>query len=146
VDARDNVFIADSYNNRVRRVDAATGIITTVAGSGQSSTPTGDGGPATAATLSTPDSVAVDASGNLFIADTGHGVIRRVDALTGNISTVAGTTNSNGLGDNGPATAAYLGSISAIAVDRAGNLYIAESSGNGRVMRVDFATGIISPF
>lgn len=94
VDAAGNLFIADFGNHRIRKVDAQTGIITTVAGSG----PTdpwnggfsGDGGPATEARLNSPEDVIVDASGNLLIADTGNHRIRRVDRQTGIITTIAG--------------------------------------------------------
>ena len=93
LDAVGNLFITDSSNDRVRRVDVATGVITTVAGTGTRGF-SGDGGPATSATLRVPSGVALDASGNLFIADKSNGRIRRVDSATGVIITVAGTSTS----------------------------------------------------
>src|SRR5207247_355534 len=87
VDRVGNLFIADRDNNRIRRVDAKTGIITTVVGKGTASF-SGDGGPAVNAGLNFPRSVAVDGAGNLFIADSGNNRLRRVDALTSIITTV----------------------------------------------------------
>jgi len=140
VDAAGNLFIADSGNHRVRRVDATTGIITTVAGNGILGY-FGDGGLATAASVAGPQGVAVDAAGNLFIADSGNHRVRRVDATTGIITTVAGDGMGGYSGDGGPATAAKLRSPAGSAVDAAGNLFIA---GGDRVRRVDATTGIIT--
>jgi len=124
VDAAGNLYIADHLNNRVRRV-APGGIVTTVAGNGDSGY-SGDGGPATAASLYQPWGVAVDAAGNLYIADTRHNRVRKVTP-GGTITTVAGGGAwSSSLGDGGPATAAWLRSPSGVAVDAAGNLYIAD--------------------
>jgi hypothetical protein len=99
LDGLGNLFVADASNNRVRRVDAATGTITTVAGGG--TTGLGDGGPATLAQLGYPEGVALDGSGNLYIADSGNGRIRVVDAATGTISTLAGNGISGFSGDGG---------------------------------------------
>jgi sugar lactone lactonase YvrE len=139
VDDAGNFFFADQLNHRIRRVDAVTGIITTVAGNG---TPGygGDGGPATSASLREPPGVAVDPAGNLFIADPVNHRIRRVDATTGIITTVAGNGISGFSGDGGPATSANLG-IGGVAVDKAGNLFIITSNA---IRRVDAATGIIT--
>ena len=142
VDASGDLFIADTSNDRVRRVDAATGVITTVAGTGISGF-SGDGGPATDAQLNEPFGVAVDASGDLFIADTSNDRVRRVDAATGVITTVAGTGISGFSGDGGQATDAQLNDPSGVAVDASGNLFIADTS-NDRVRRVDSATGVIT--
>jgi sugar lactone lactonase YvrE len=143
VDAAGNLFIADTDNQRVRRVDAVTGTITTVAGTGVVGFGVGDGGPAAAAPLTYPHGVAVDAAGNLFIADTGNSRVRRVDAATGVITTVAGTGAFGFGGDGGPATGASLDKPYGVAVDAAGNLFIADTS-NHRVRKVDAATGVIT--
>src|SRR5947207_3060153 len=129
VDGEGNLFIADSGNSRIRRVDAATQVITTVAGNGTGGF-SGDGGPATAAKLAGPGGVAVDAAGNLFIVDSGNSRIRRVDAATQVITTVAGNGTYGFSGDGGPATAAELAFPTGIAVDRVGNLFIADPINN----------------
>lgn len=145
LDADDNLFIADTRNNRIRRMDHATGIITTVAGYGTADY-SGDGGPATNAELNRPQGLAVDKSSNLFIADTGNNRIRRVDKTTGFITTVAGDgTCCSGLnrGDGGPAIDAALDKPYGVLVDVSGDLLIADFF-NNRIRRVDHATGIIS--
>ncbi len=143
VDAKGNLFIADSSNNRIRRVDAVSGIMTTVAGNGIVGS-TGDGGPATSASLNTPTSVALDPAGNIFIADSGNQVIRRVDAFTGNISTFAGTLTQHGYtGDGAAATSAKLKTPNGISFDINGNLYIADT-GNHAIRFVNAANGIIT--
>ena len=102
VDAAGNLLIADQLNHRIRRVDALTGVITTVAGTGAGGF-AGDGGPATAAQLNTAQGMRTDAAGNLLIADSANHRIRRVDALTGFISTVAGDGTGTFSGDGGVA-------------------------------------------
>ena len=119
VDAAGNLFIADAFNQRIRRVDAATGVISTVAGTGTSGF-SGDGGAATSAQFNNPVGVAVDAAGNLFIADRSNQRIRKVTAA-GVISTVAGTGTSGFSGDGGAATSAQLAGPSGVAVDAAGD-------------------------
>jgi uncharacterized protein (TIGR03437 family) len=140
VDASGNLFIADLFNNRIRKVSAASGIITTVAGNGDFSF-SGDGGPATSAALAQPTGVAVDASGNLFIVDFENNRIRKVSA-NGIISTVAGNGTQGFSGDGGPATSAELNYSSTVAVDASGNLFIADTY-NNRIRKVS-ASGIIS--
>jgi trimeric autotransporter adhesin len=142
VDAAGNLFIADTDNNRIRRVDVATGIITTVAGNGRQGF-SGDGGPAISAGLNVPTGVAVDRAGNLFITDAESNRIRRIDAVTGVITTVVGNGNPNFSGDGGPAISASLDRPSGLAVDDAGNLFIADRD-NNRIRRVDAVTGIIT--
>ena len=123
VDGSGNIFIADS--NRIRQVSATTGVITTVAGNGGYGY-SGDGGPATSASLSGTNGVAVDGSGNLFIADTGNNRVRKVSADTGVITTVAGNGSYGFGGDGGPATSASLSGANGVAVDGSGNIYIAD--------------------
>ncbi|MEE8062232.1 MAG: HYR domain-containing protein, partial [Gemmatimonadales bacterium] len=132
VDAAGNLFIADVINNRIRKVDTS-GIITTVAGNGTVGF-SGDGGPATTAALAFPSGVAVDAAGNLFIADQINQRIRKVDT-SGIITTVAGNGTLGFSGDGGPATTAALANPLGVAVDAAGNLFIADSS-NQRIRQV----------
>lgn len=139
-DAAGNLYIADTLNNRIRKVDAATGIITTVAGNGTGGFG-GDGGLATNALLDVPAAVALDTSGDIYVADTGNNCIRRVDAITGIIITVAGDGNAGFSGDGGPATKAELTTPFGIAVDASGNLYI---PGDLRIREVSAATAIIT--
>jgi sugar lactone lactonase YvrE len=129
-DASGNLFIGDTRNDRVRKVDT-NGIITTVVGGGNDGL--GDGGAATNASLNTPNGVAFDACGNLFIGDTGNNRVRRVDA-NGIITTVAGG-GTEVLGDGGSATNATLSGPQWVAFDRSGNLLVADC-GNGRIRKV----------
>ncbi len=142
VDTAGNVYIADSDHNRIRKVSASTGIITTIAGNGSLGY-SGDGGAATAAGLYYPYGVAVDAAGNLYIADTGDNRIRKVSASTGIITTVAGNGSAGYSGDGAAATAAELDKPFGVAVDAAGNLYIADTCDN-RIREVSASTGIIT--
>ena len=116
-------------NNVVREVVTATGDIITVAGNGTAGY-SGDGGPATAAELNQPCGVAVDAAGDLFIADWINNVVREVVKATGDIITVAGDGTAGYSGDGGPATAAELDAPSLVAVDSAGDLFIADTYNN----------------
>ncbi len=141
VDAAGNLYIADTYNEVIRKVTIATGVISTVAGNGSGGY-AGDGGPATSAELSSPEGIAVDGAGNLYIADTYNSVIRKVTAATGVISTVAGNGNFGYSGDSGPATSAELSNPDGVAVDAGGNLYIADT--NNLVIRRVTPTGVIS--
>lgn len=195
IDSHGNLFIADSENHSVRRIDRITGLITTVAGSTQetpalaqmgigtrrgeleSSDPLaegevtashlfaqqadlsgtvryvvnsgavakrfgGDGSPAVEALLNFPTAVAVDRAGHLYIADTMNHRVRRVDAINGVITTVAGTGHPQYAGDGGAATAATLNEPAALVIGQKGLLYIADQS-NNRVRAVDFITGLI---
>jgi uncharacterized protein (TIGR03437 family) len=139
VDAGGNLYIADTGNQRIRKVSAG-GIITTVAGNGNPGF-SGDGGPATSEQLWNPSNVAVDAVGNLYIADQGNNRIRKVNA-SGTISTVAGNGNYGYSGDGGAATGAQLAGPAGVAVDAAGNLYIADTF-NSLIRQVN-ASGTIS--
>ena len=136
VDGAGNLYIADG-GTRVRKVDT-NGVITTVAGSGKNLF-SGDGGPATSAGVS-PNGVAVDSSGNLYISDGVNRRVRKVDA-NGVITTVAGNGNFGFSGDGGPATQAAI-SVNDVAVDSTGNLYFADVA-NHRVRKVDL-NGVIT--
>ncbi len=140
-DAAGNVYIADAGNRRIRKVNTA-GIISTVAGNGTVGIG-GNGGPATNATLSLPSQIAVDAAGNLYIADANGDVVRKVNAA-GIISTIAGTGASAYSGDGGPASAAQFGAPWGVAADGAGNVYIADHYFN--VIRKINTSGIISTY
>ncbi len=142
LDASGNLYIADYTNNKIRRVDATTGVISTFAGN-SSATFSGDGGPATSAGLAYPQGIALDRSGNLFLSDSRNDRIRRVDALTNVITTVAGNGTYGFSGDGGPANGAEISYPGGLAFDGAGNLYIADT-GNGLIRRLDAVSGKIS--
>ena len=142
LNGRGDLFIADSSNNRIRRVDAATQLISTYAGNGAAGS-SGDGGPATSASLSNPTSLAIDPAGNVYIADAGNNVIRRVDAFTQTITTFAGTLGRHGYIDNVPATSAAFFSPNGISFDVNGNLYVADT-GNNVIRLISAANGYVS--
>jgi len=142
VDSSGNLYIADGSNNRIRKVDRGTGIITTVAGNGTQGF-SGDNGAATAASLNLPNAVAVDSSDNLYIVDRGNYRIRKVDQVTGIITTVAGNGTQGFSGDNGTATAASLNNPYGVTVDSNGNLYFGDLN-TSRIRKVDSGTGIIT--
>ena len=142
VNASGNVYIVDCYNNRIRRVDVTTGIITTIAGNGTAGY-SGDNGAATAAQLNYPTGVTLDVAGNIYIADNGNQRIRKINATTGIITTIAGNGTAGYSGDNGAATAAGLLSPKDAVFDVSGNIYIADN-GNNRIRKVNASTGIIT--
>ena len=162
LDGAGNLYIADSLHNRIRMVCASAtsatiqgttcagaGIISTVAGSGNPSY-TGDGGPASSATLNGPGDVAIDGAGNLYIADAGNNVIRMITAATGVITTIAGNnggsvcaSKSDSVGDGCPATQATLNQPQGVTLDAGTNLYIADTN-NHRIREVSSATGVIA--
>ena len=140
-DAAGNLYIADAGNTRIRKVAAATGIITTAVGGGANSY---TNGPATSAQLTAVPSVALDGAGNIYIAD--GNVIRKVTAATATIATLAGNGKpgfAGYTGDGGPATSAQLSAASGVAVDSSGNLYISDSL-NYAIREVAAATGAIA--
>jgi sugar lactone lactonase YvrE len=140
LDSAGNLYIADAMNNRIRKVDITTGIISTVAGDGTQGF-SGDNYLASQAQLNGPDDVCFDKLGNLYISDAGNHRIRKVNQL-GIITTYAGNGNSGNGGDGGPALMAELSAPRGIAVGSDKNLYIADWSGN-RVRKVD-TNGVIS--
>lgn len=144
IDTAGNIYLADYGNHAIRRVDAVTGIISTVAGIGSPGF-SGDNGPATAAKLDYPEGVYVDKNNNLYIADRQNNRVRKVDAGTGNIATIAGTGAVSYSGDGGPATAANLYNPIRVNMDKMGNIYISEYSGV-RLRKINAATGIITTF
>jgi hypothetical protein len=139
VDGAGNVYVADTNNNAIRKINLATNTMTVVAGEAPTPGPVTSNVPATSATLNSPEGIAVDAAGNLYIADSGNNTVREVSVATGNITTIAGTGAEGFSGDGGLATAAMLNEPYSIALDAAGNLYIADS-GNNRVREV-FVSG-----
>ncbi len=136
------MYIADNLSNCVLKLEVSSGNITVVAGSGNANF-SGDGGPATAADLNNPFGVALDTSGNFYIADWINHRIRKVNASTDIIATIAGNGASSFLGDGGAATSSNLYAPVAVEVDSDGNIYIADNE-NHRIRKVTIATGIIT--
>jgi streptogramin lyase len=139
-----HLYVCEITNHVIRRVDLASGVIETVAGSGRRGY-AGDGGPAREADLNEPYEVRFDTAGNMYFVEMQNHIVRRVDAQTGRISTVAGTGKPGFGGDGGPATRAMLKQPHSICIDPAGHLYICDI-GNHRVRRVTLATGLIETF
>ncbi len=140
VDAIGNLYIDDAINNRLRKVTASTGIITTIAGTGVSGQ-AGDGGLATLAQVNAIG-LAVDAVGNIYLS--AYNGIRKITASTGIITTIAGTGTNGYSGDGGPALAAQFGSIFDIRLDPAGNLYITDWIANDVIRKIDLTTNIVT--
>ncbi len=143
IDAAGNIYIVDRLNAVIRKVDSASGIISTIAGTGEPGSG-GDGGPGVAAKLREPNDCCLDGHGGLLIADVQDQRIRRLDLITGIITTVAGNGEKVRAGDGLPATEASLFGARAVCVDSRGNMYICEREGNG-LRKVD-STGIMSTF
>ncbi|MFZ4985265.1 MAG: hypothetical protein ACOYLF_07385, partial [Blastocatellia bacterium] len=142
VDAQDNVYVADTNNSRVRVVNSSTGVITTFAGTGGGGFD-GDGGPASLATLNGPVGLAFDSQGSLYIADSRNHRVRRVDAVTRIITTVAGNGRGGYSGDSSAAIAAQLNQPNDVAIDPGGNIIIADQ-GNHRIRLVNSAGQIVT--
>jgi sugar lactone lactonase YvrE len=134
-----NIYVSDSANNRVRKIDT-DGVITTIAGTGKTGA-AGDGGPAINAQITDPYGLAFDSKGNLYVSDTDNNRVRRIDTH-GAITTVAGTGTAGFSGDGGPATKAELNGLYGLVIDKHGNLYIADN-GSQRVRKID-AHGVIT--
>ncbi|MBA3828824.1 MAG: T9SS type A sorting domain-containing protein [Taibaiella sp.] len=126
VDIYDNVYICDQANNRIRKVSAAAGVISTYAGTGIRGY-SGDGGAATSANLAVPVGIGTDVLGNVFFSDAGNSRIRKINS-DGNITTIAGNGTTGDSGDGGPAISASLGGIQDIGVDNSGNIIIADGT------------------
>jgi sugar lactone lactonase YvrE len=144
-DKAGNLYICDMGNDRIRKLTAKTGILTTVAGSGNGTLGAGDGGPALKAVIASPYAVAVDDSDNLFIVEQRRPVVRKVDGKTGIVTTLAGTGVKGFGGDGGRGEQAMLREPNDCCLDGKGGLLIADVQ-DWRVRRVDLETGIITTF
>lgn len=143
IDAMNNIYVSDQYVHKIRKVDSS-GTITTIAGTGSNGF-SGDGGPATAAALFFPSALAFDKQGNLYIADFTNFRIRKIEKLTGKITTVAGNGLQAYAGDNGPATAASITYITGLAIDNANNIFISDNLSH-RIRKITSQTGNISAY
>jgi DNA-binding beta-propeller fold protein YncE len=144
-DRSGNLYFSDTFNHRIRRVDARTGIITTIAGNGEPGY-SGDGGPAVRASLNEPYGIAIDRAGHIFVADRLNRRVRRIDAAQGTITTVAGSGEAAYSGDGGPAARAGLAEPNGLALDaEERHLYIADVADH-RVRLVDLSSGTIGTF
>lgn len=143
-DREGNLYVSDTGNQRIRRVDARTGIISTVAGTGEKGF-SGDGGPATEARLNEPYGLAIDRDGTIYFADRLNRRVRRVDGQSGTISTVAGNGSKTYSGDGEPGEKAGLVEPNSVALDGQGTLFIADVAGH-RVRVLDLKTGRIDTF
>ena len=139
------IYFCDLGNQRIRKIDPATRRVSTIAGNGTRGY-TGDGGPATDASLNMPHEIDFDANGHLYIAERDSHVIRKVDAKSGAISTLAGTGTAGFSGDGGPASAAQLRQPHSIATDPTKQFLLICDIGNHRIRRVEFSTGVIDTF
>jgi len=137
-----SIYVCDTMNHAVRRVDGRTGIITTIAGTGTKGY-SGDGGPATKARLNEPYEVRLDGAGNVFFVEMRNHLVRRVDAKTGRISTIAGSGRPGFSGDGGPATQARMKVPHSIQFGPGGDLFICDI-GNHRIRHVNMKTGRIT--
>jgi sugar lactone lactonase YvrE len=141
LDTANNLYIADTHNHRIRKLNLTTGTLTTIAGT----TPgfSGDKASAASALLNLPTALALDASNNLYLADTGNHRIRKITASTGIITTIAGTGAQGFSGDTGPSVSAAIDSPTGLALDASNNLFLADTH-NHRIRKITAATGIIT--
>lgn len=139
------IYVCETKSHVIRRIDPQTHVATTVAGTGGKSGHAGDGGPATQALLFEPYEIRFDKAGHMFFVEMRGEVVRRVDAKTGLISTVAGSGQPGFSGDGGPAVKAQLKQPHSIVLDDVGSMFICDI-GNHRVRKVDLATGVIETF
>jgi DNA-binding beta-propeller fold protein YncE len=144
-DPAGNLYFSDTFNHRIRRVDAASGIIATVAGRGEAGY-SGDGGPAVEARLNEPYGIAVDRSGNIYVADRHNHGVRRIDGASGIVTTIAGNGSAGFAGDGGPAPRAGLVEPNGLAFDLAQQRLFIADVGDNRVRVVDLAAGTIATF
>ncbi|MDP7350688.1 MAG: NHL repeat-containing protein [Nitrospinota bacterium] len=142
VDHDGNLYISDTHNHRVRKMNRKNGVITTIAGNGDDQL-SGDNGPATEASLSEPTGIAIDREGNIYIADLRNNKIRIVERASGIIKTFAGNGDDYFSGDDGPAVNASLSGPSGVVLDKNENIFIADTF-NNVIRRVDANTGIIT--
>lgn len=140
-DGEDHIYIADTYNHRIRKVDAKTGIISTIAGTGEAGY-NGDNNPAIQSKLHLPSGVVADSKGNVYFNDYKNDRVRKVD-LSGIITTYVGTGIWGYSGDGGPASSAQINDVYGLAIDKYDNLYLMDSL-NFAVRKIDGATGIIT--
>jgi sugar lactone lactonase YvrE len=141
-DASGNIYICDDGNNVIREVNTSTGVISTISGNGTAGY-SGDGGAATSAELNSPHGITLDPSGNIYIGDANNNVVRKVTKASGIISTIAGNGTAGYTGDGAAATSAELSAPGKIALDKTGNMYIADAN-NNVIRLVTTATGLIS--
>ncbi len=144
-DPAGNLYFSDTFNHRIRRVDALSGIITTVAGIGAPGY-AGDGGPATAAAFNEPYGIAVDGRGNIYVADRHNHCVRRIDGLSGRVTTYAGNRKAGFAGDGGPAAEGGLVEPNGLGLDTAQQRLFIANVADHRVRVVDLARGTIATF
>lgn len=139
------LYFCDYTNHAVRQIDLKSGVINTVAGTGRKSGYDGDGGPATKALLHDPHEIRFDRDGNFYVSDTGSHAVRKIDAKSGVITTIAGTGKPGFSGDGGPATKALLDLPISVLLDSQSGLFVCDIK-NHRIRRLDFGSGSISTF
>lgn len=137
-----DIYFADQQNNRIRKIDHATGSVTTIAGNGTQGY-AGDGGPAIDASLNYPRALAIDGAGDIFFSEYFNNVVRKINMSTGVIKTIAGTGSPGDSGNGGLATSAQIGQVNGMTIDGNGNIFIT-TSGYNKIKRIDHLTQIIT--